>query len=358
MASVPFQRHRSSIEALGIAFALCIAIASILGAVGSMWSFILEPFSQAWGEFSQFWQTTFVGAATVLLTLGLLPRRLPQRRWLRWPGLVFGIAAAGALGWFSEDLWSRFAFGAPMTSDSDWPAMVHSIFVLAGFIGALGEYRWRSVRAAAALHEANLDRIRLEGELAQGRLHVLEAQIEPHFLFNSLANVRRLLRTDGEAGRAMLADLMRYLESALPRMRADSSTLAREAELIRAFLAVHQVRMGARLQVDIDVPAELGGHVVPPMMLLTLIENALKHGLAPLPEGGSIKLSAAEAGGKLVLGVADTGRGLVAGAGGGTGLANIRARLKAMYGPTAGLSLRLNDPRGLVAEIRLPAEAG
>ena len=113
----------------------------------------------------------------------------------------------------------------------------------------LGEYRWRSLRAAALLHEAELNRIRLQSELAAGRLQVLQAQIEPHFLFNSLANVRRLLRIDGDAGRAMLADLMRYLESALPRMRDDSSTLAREAELIRAFLAVHQVRMGPRLQV-------------------------------------------------------------------------------------------------------------
>ena len=108
----------------------------------------------------------------------------------------------------------------------------------------------------------------------------------------------------------MLADLLRYLESALPRMRAESRRSAREAELVRAFLAVHQVRMGRRLQVDIDVPAELGGRVVPPMMLLTLVENALKHGLAPLPEGGAISIGASSAEGMLVLGVADTGRGL------------------------------------------------
>jgi hypothetical protein len=147
---------------------------------------------------------------------------------------------------------------------------------------------------------------------------------------NSLANVCRLLRTDREAGRAMLADLMRYLESALPRMRDDSSTLARETELVRAFLAVHQVRMGQRLEVHIDVQPQLGARVVPPMMLLTLIENALKHGLGPLPEGGAISVGAVEVGGRLVLRVADTGRGLAAGSGGGTGLANIHARLKAM----------------------------
>jgi sensor histidine kinase YesM len=115
--------------------------------------------------------------------------------------------------------------------------------------------------------------------------------------------------------------------------------------------------MGQRLQVGIDIPTQLGGRVVPPMMLLTLIENALKHGLGPLPEGGVITVAAVEADGRLVLRVADTGQGLIAGSGGGTGLANIRARLKAMYGATASLSLHLNEPRGVVAEIDLPAGA-
>ena len=357
MASVPFQRHRSWIETLGILLALCVVLTSMLSFIECMWTFILQPFSVAWAEFALFWQQTFVAVAVVLLVLAPMPRWLPQRRWLRWPGLALAIVAAGALGWFAEDGFTLLATGAFIPDDREKAHMVHTIFVLAAFVGGLGEYRWRSLRAAAAMHEAELNRMRLQGELAAGRLRVLEAQIEPHFLFNSLANVRRLLRIDGEAGRAMLADLMRYLESALPRMRADSSTLAREAELIRAFLAVHQVRMGARLEVRIDVPIELGGRVVPPMMLLTLIENALKHGLAPLPEGGAIRVSAAEAEGMLVLGVADTGRGLVAGSGGGTGLANIRARLKAMHGAAAGLSLRLNEPRGLVAEIRLPVQA-
>jgi LytS/YehU family sensor histidine kinase len=274
---------------------------------------------------------------------------------VRWPALALVIAGAAALGWFAEDGLTLLVSGGSI-SDGERPYMLHTMFVLALLAGVLGEYRRASLRAAALLHEAELNRIRLQGELAAGRLQVLQAQIEPHFLFNSLANVRRLLRTDGDAGRAMLADLMRYLESALPRMRQDSSTLAREAELIRAFLAVHQVRMGARLQVHIDIPDALGLRVVPPMMLLTLIENALKHGLSPLPEGGSISVVAAEADGKLVLRVADTGRGLVAGLGGGTGLANIRTRLKAMYGKAARLSLRHNQPRGVVAEIDLPAQ--
>ncbi|MES2100843.1 MAG: histidine kinase [Pseudomonadota bacterium] len=353
MVSVPFQRHRSRFENIAILLALCTALAVMLASFESLWFFFTDAFLDAWREFVWCFARAFVAVAAVLSTLALATRWLPQRRALRWPALALAIVGAAALGWFAEN-GLTFQLSGATISDGERPYMLHTMFVLATLVGVLGEYRWGSLRAAALLHEAELNRIRLQSELAAGRLQVLQAQIEPHFLFNSLANVRRLLRTDGNAGRAMLVDLMRYLESALPRMRDDSSTLAREVELIRAFLAIHQVRMGARLQVQIDVPEVLGRCGVPPMMLLTLIENALKHGLSPLPEGGSISVAAAEADGRLVLLVADTGRGLVAGSGGGTGLANIRARLRAMYGAAAGLSLRHNQPRGVVARIDLP----
>ena len=353
METVSFQRHRSWIEVLVILLAMGVVLALMLALFETVFFFFTDPLPDAWEDLVWCWQRAFFAVTAVLLTLAALPRWLPEQRLPRWTGLALIIVLAGALGWFAEDTFTLLASGDHISA-GERPYMLHTMFVLATFVGVLGEYRWRSLRAAAALHEAELNRIRLQGDLATGRLQVLQAQIEPHFLFNSLANVRRLLRIDGEAGRAMLADLMRYLESALPRMRDDNSTLAREAELIRAFLAVYQVRMGHRLQVHIDIPAELGTRVVPPMMLLTLIENALKHGLGPLPEGGAISIGASEADGRLVLRVADTGNGLVAGSGGGTGLANIRARLKAMHGTAARLSLHLNEPRGVVAEIELP----
>lgn len=356
MAGVPFQRHRSWFENVAIWLMASAACALMLASFESLWFFFTDSFSDAWRDFAWCFLRALVAVAALFLALGLGTAWLPERRALRWPALALVIVAAAALGWFAEDGLTFLLSGEPI-SDGERPYMVHTMFVLALLVGVLGEYRWANLRAAALLHEAELNRVRLESELAAGRLQVLQAQIEPHFLFNSLANVRRLLRTDGKAGRAMLVDLMLYLESALPRMRDDNSTLAREAELIRAFLAVHQVRMGARLQFRIDVPDALGGRVVPPMMLLTLIENSLKHGLSPLPEGGSISVVATEANDKLVLQVADTGRGLVAGSGGGTGLANIRARLRAMYGAAAGLSLRHNQPRGVVAQIHLPVHA-
>jgi len=211
----------------------------------------------------------------------------------------------------------------------------------------------RSRAAAVAWHASQVRRMALERELASAQAQLLQAQVEPHFIFNALANVRRLMRTDAPAARTLLTDLLRYLEEALPRLREEHTTLAREAELVRAYLAVHQVRMGARLQATVDVPPELAERSLPPMVLLTLVENALKHGLQPTVDGGSIHVEARSFDGRLVLTVADTGRGMGDGIGHGTGLANLRARLRAMYGTEASLALAINEPRGVVATITL-----
>jgi signal transduction histidine kinase len=354
MNTLPFQRHRSWFENAALLLGLCATLALMLASFESLWLFFLEPFEDAWPEFAWCLLRAFVAVTALFITLTVVLRWLPQQQVHRWPLLALVIAGAATSGWSAENGLTLLLSGQPISS-AERPYMMHTMFVLALLAGTLSEYRRASLLAATLLHEAELNRIRLQAELAAGRLQVLQAQIEPHFLFNSLANVRRLLRTNSEAGRAMLDDLMRYLESALPRMRDDISTLEREAELARAFLAVHQVRMGARLEVRIDVPERLRDCVVPPMMLLTLIENALKHGVGPLPEGGAIAVTAEQSDDELVLRVADTGRGLLAGSGGGTGLANIRSRLKAMYGASASLSLRHNRPRGVVAEIAFPA---
>lgn len=153
----------------------------------------------------------------------------------------------------------------------------------------------------------------------------------------------------------MLDRLIRYLEVALPSMRNDRSTLARESELLSAYLDLQRVRMGRRLDYSIDIPPSLAGLEVPPMMLLTLVENAIKHGLAPLREGGRVDIAATADAAWLQLRVSDTGRGFGGGtSGGGTGLANIRARLAAMFSGRAELELMPREPRGIVAAIRLP----
>jgi signal transduction histidine kinase len=352
-----FRRNESWIESYGRDVALAVCLTALLVVMELMNGWVEEslPLDRMWRQFLRYWRFLSVGLL-VSITLIFIGRRwlAADGRW-RWIGLATLIAVATTVGWeaqmsFRAVAWPNLPPGDPYALR----AMHHQLIVTSTAMAAMHEFLRRSRRASAALHDAQLQRIALDGELAEARLQVLQAQIEPHFLFNSLANLRRLMRTDEAAGRAMLNDLLRYLEIALPRMRVEQSTLGREAELVRAFLSVHQVRMGARLHVDYAIPSALAGEAMPPMMLLTLVENALKHGLGPLPEGGDIAVSAAVSGSQLQVTVADTGQGLVAGTGGGTGLANIRARLRSVYGNAATLTLSLNHPHGVIAAIALP----
>jgi signal transduction histidine kinase len=215
----------------------------------------------------------------------------------------------------------------------------------------------REDEAHATLHREEMDRLCLEREMTEARLQVMQAQIEPHFLFNTLANVRRLYQTDPPMGRAMLQHLSRYLSAALPQMRESQSTLGKELTLTVAYLNVQKIRMGARLSFDVDVPEALKACALPPMMLLTLVENAIRHGLGPLPEGGRLCVTARTDDRKLRLQVADTGRGLQQSSGVGVGLANIRARLKTLYDSDARLLLAQNPALGVTATLELPVAA-
>jgi sensor histidine kinase YesM len=194
----------------------------------------------------------------------------------------------------------------------------------------------------------------LDAEVTQARLRLLRAQIEPHFLFNTLATVRTLARSDRAAAIRMLEDLMRYLAEALPRLRQEQCTLAQEFELVEAYLRIHQVRMGARLVFDLALPADLADIRVPTMMLLTLVENAVKHAVNPAIEGGMIRVRATRERDAILLRVEDSGPGFTAAQGQGTGLANVRLRLAMACGEGAVLSLAPSEPQGMVAAIRIP----
>ncbi|MDT9000688.1 histidine kinase [Paucibacter sp. APW11] len=206
--------------------------------------------------------------------------------------------------------------------------------------------------AQAASEHAALRRGHVEAQI-----RALNAQIEPHFLFNTLANVKRLYETSPERGQQMLRALNDYLQHALPGMRQRHSTLGEELALVRSYLQIQQLRMGERLQFDIDAAPSLLSLMLPPLLLPTLVENAIKHGLAPLPEGGRINIRARRLNGKLEIEVQDSGRGFGASSGGsGVGLANSRARLQALYGREASLSLLAVHPHGVCARVELPAE--
>ena len=224
---------------------------------------------------------------------------------------------------------------------------------------SLAAAAWYSLHRATlretALRASELGRRSLETGMLEARLQALQAQVEPHFLFNTLAHVRRLYRTDPARARRMLDSFRDYLESALPQMRDGFSTIGREVGLASAYLDVQQVRMGRRLQVRIDVAEELRRLAFPPMMLISLVENAIKHGLDPVQGGGTIRIEADLREGRLVVAVIDTGSGIGEKIGSGVGLANLRGRLSALFGAEGRLSLTANVPHGVRAEIRVPA---
>jgi len=261
-------------------------------------------------------------------------------------GALLGTAALATVhgaGWNefrSRGFWSNVCF---------WMAIGHGI-------ATIQFLQQRQAHAARALHRLEARRIALDKEHLELRLNQMRAQIEPHFLFNALANVRRLCRDDGEGGIAMLANLGRYLRAAWPQWHDPQATLAQEAELVAAYLGVLKVRMGPRLSHVIDIPEHLASHPFPAMMLLTLAENAIQHGLAPAPRGGTVAIRARATGDALEVSVADDGVGFAATAAGGRGigLANTRARLRTQFGDAGRLELANNVPSGVVAMLRMP----
>ena len=205
--------------------------------------------------------------------------------------------------------------------------------------------------------EAVVRDTRTDKELAVAKLSLLHAQVEPHFLYNTLASAQLLTRSDPARADQMLGYLITYLRNSLPRTDDGHSSLGEELERARAYLEILRIRMGDRLNVQIQVPAVLESVPMPPMMLQTLVENAIKHGLEPVPGGGTIWILAREAGGKVAVTVADDGRGFSEEGGGtGIGLRNVRERLRLAYGDDASFSIVENFPKGVAATIALPAK--
>jgi hypothetical protein len=192
-------------------------------------------------------------------------------------------------------------------------------------------------------------------ELAVAKLSLLHAQVEPHFLYNTLASAQVLTRSDPARADQMLGYLITYLRHSLPRAEDSLSTLGEELERARAYLEILKIRMGDRLTLQLQVPDTLKTVPLPSMMLQTLVENAIKHGLEPLPRGGNVWIFAREAGDNVSVIVADDGRGF-SGDGGGTGvgLKNVRERLRLIYGDAASFNIVANFPNGVAATITVP----
>ncbi|MFD0740206.1 sensor histidine kinase [Lysobacter koreensis] len=196
-----------------------------------------------------------------------------------------------------------------------------------------------------------------EKELTVAKLSLLHAQVEPHFLYNTLASAQLLARSDPPRADEMLGHLIQYLRHSLPRTDDETSTLGAELERAIAYLEILKIRMGARLSVQVDVPENLRATPLPPMMLQTLVENAIKHGLEPRTGGGTVWIRARRSDDEVAITVADDGDGFNAKtAGTGIGLKNVRERLRLRHGGRAALAVVANFPAGVAATLTVPAD--
>jgi sensor histidine kinase YesM len=223
------------------------------------------------------------------------------------------------------------------------------------FLALVADAHRRALRTDSAARAAEAARMLLKHSESEQHLGLLQAQIEPHFLFNVLGNVRRLYRIRPQDGSDMIASLMHYLRAALPQLRSSSGTLGDELDLARAYLDLCQVRMGERMAFAIDADGELRSIAFPPMLLITLVENAIKHGVEPVG-GGLVTVRAGRIGRILRVEVMDDGAGFGATASGGTGvgLVNVQRQLAARYGGVARLTLKAREPRGAIATLSIP----
>ena len=236
-----------------------------------------------------------------------------------------------------------------------------AVFWVLGSLIIKATYKGRIVaekKAAQAAETAEAES--LKRQVVEARMAAMQAQVEPHFLFNTLASIDHLIETDPPRASQMQKNLIALLRASMPTMREANATgvrdLGRELAVIRPYLEILKVRMEERLQTVIDVPDGLLSAEFPPMMIQSLVENAIKHGLEPKAEGGSLTVKAEIAHGKLVVCVADTGLGFgrAATAGTGVGLANIRERLNLLYGGKASVTVSENQPSGTRVTITVP----
>jgi signal transduction histidine kinase len=322
------------------------------------------------------WNMSFVEAALLFNAFVIVMIWAGLSAWFgyrKFRGTAFRLAVLGpALALLGAFLGASIAGLVKGISPFDWlndSALLRHIvtgalvfgFLYTFIVALIANLRNREYRALAAKLEAEARQSELLRQLAESKLKLLQLQIEPHFLFNSLGSAQQLAEKGAPQAARLLSDLIRFLRAATPALRDESTTVRQDALMIRAYLGIMQTRLGARLQWSIAIPDDVEDVTVPPGMLITLVENAIKHGIEPAPGGGRIDIAAAREahpdGARVAISVADTGAGLSTAPGaGGIGLANIRERLALLFGQRATLELAQNTPRGFIARLVLPVD--
>jgi signal transduction histidine kinase len=296
-------------------------------------------------------ETVILGLMAMLL-FGLFeqwPKRLPAGL-ARWVLQVLGVALAMPIGTLALSAMANGPGGPPLWEVQELGLLVAPWVALAVLVRQ---------KEAFARHQAlvfDLERSELERQALDARLRLLQAQVAPHFLFNTLANVQALVDAGSPRAPAVLRSMTAYLRAAVPRLNEPATTLGQELQLVQAYLEVMHMRMPDRLQfslhVDESAPLRLG---CPPLTLLTLVENAVRHGIDPSEEGGRIDIHVGRRDGRCVVRVSDTGAGLrPSGNGLGTGLSTLRERLQLTFGGDAQLRVTDQRPHGVCAEVELP----
>ena len=343
---------------------LTLIFNTLISALFVMTAVIYRDFN-SWNEFAATARGNWVVANVIGFTfhfvysaMGPLLQRINR---LPFWGIVLSYTVMGGvitqLGFFITSMIP--GFGGILTWMRGWQWVIASLCI-SFIISLIMSISWRS-RSLALQREAEQARESQRLEAAerattQANLRALQAQIEPHFLFNTLANVDGLIHADPDKAKRMLGQFIIYLRSTLAETRAPETSLAREFELMKNYLDVLQIRMGERLRVNFDLPENCRQLKVPPMLLQPLVENAIKHGLEPKIEGGSIAIQARMDPGMIVLSVIDTGIGFTGRTSDGLGLKNVRERVDKLFDGKGGLTIEENRPNGTRAILTMPQQ--
>jgi hypothetical protein len=319
------------------------------------------------------WKSGAVSVLVRTVALGLVamlafgaferwPKRLPA--WLaRWVLQVVAVVVAMPLATFTIYLLSTNGGAPPFWHDPDrlegFRALTFFGVLLAPWAALAALMRQKDALARTQALAFNLERSELERQALDARLRLLQAQVAPHFLFNTLANIQALVDAGSPQASNVLRSLVAYLRAAVPLLHEPATTLGRELQLVRAYLELMHMRMPDRLQFAIDADDSLLALPCPPSTLLTLVENAVRHGIDPSEEGGRIDVAIRRRRDRCAIRVCDSGVGFrETDHGLGTGLATLRERLQLQFGGEAQLVVAAREPRGVCAELELPARAG
>src|SRR5688500_10597872 len=297
-----------------------------------------------------------LSATTVFSLFEVWPRRLP-RGVERWILQVVAVGAAMPVTVFVMHRQATSPGAPPFFEDHNWMLVGFAAVLIAPWTAVATVVRQKETFARHQTLAFALERSELERQALDARLHLLQAQVAPHFLFNTLANVQALVDAGSPQASTLLRSLVDYLRAAVPLLHEPAATIERELRLVRPYLELMQMRMPDRLQYAMNVEPSALQVRCPPTTLLTLVENAVRHGIDPSEEGGRIDVNIARIGERCVVRVTDNGVGLHQSANGlGTGLTALRERLQLIFGDSAHLRLTANGPRGAAVEIGMPSQ--